>query len=141
MSTSTIIETLQKLAAAAEAAAAAVTKDGSSARGSVRAAVMEEDLALLKRCLPGSLLELASGHFGAVPGSRGVIDRAAGPVLRVHDGDGGATERDTAWLNANVKKVWLGVLAFNGGAGDKSRHVVAGVPATLSPVSPHATLA
>ena len=70
----------------------------------------------LKRLLPGSLLLLASGELAFVPINRAVVKRTGedGPPVTVCDKAVGAgTERDSAWLQANVLQILAGDLGFS----------------------------
>lgn len=58
-----LTKALESLARLAEVAAAAVTADGKDARGARQAPVMDEEVGVLKRILPASLLKLHNGEW------------------------------------------------------------------------------
>lgn len=78
----------------------------------------------LKRLLPGSLLLLASGDLAFIPINRAVVKRTGEETARItvcEKAAGAGTERDAAWMEANVKQVLAGVLTLpSGGAGPQA---------------------
>ena len=92
----------------------------------------------LKRLLPGSLLVLTSGELAFVPINRAVVKRTGEDLPRITVCEkvaGAGTERDSAWLEANVLQVLAGVLTLpSGGAGPQAGQVAlsGGVSVTIN---------
>ena len=54
--------------------------------------------------------------------------------LEVIEGDGGASQKDSAWLAANVVTIYFGILTWDNGAGMHDKLKFNEMPASLVPV-------
>eukprot|EP00966_Prymnesium_polylepis_P118495 2740033-Prymnesium_polylepis.1 len=79
------------------------------------------DKETLKESLRQSLLLLQDDSYAVVPGRRTVVERNGKIYVSVRDGVGAAQERDTDWLDVNVKTAWLGILSGDGSAGAQAK--------------------
>jgi len=136
--------TTKDIVTATRDVATAVVKGGAlDAVGAIQLAVLDMEKESLKEALRQSLLLLQDGSWAMVPGRRAVVERSGKLYISVRDGDGAAQERDTDWLDQNVKTAWLGILAGEGNAGAQAKLSYNGMPASATPViaSPIAKLA
>ncbi len=127
---------LQKFTQALAKMAVLTTEGGKDPRPARVPSVIDMPIEEVKRQVPGTILLLNSGKYGVVPCKRGVVLKDGVPTFAVLDEDkhDAATLRSAEWMDANVDKVWLGVLVDGaGGAGCHAKLRVGGAPATLAP--------
>ena len=123
------------ISAATRDVAKAVLKDGVlDAVGTVEPGVLDMEQGSLKEALRHSLLLMKDGSYAVVPGRRAVVERSGKIYVSVRDGDGAAQEKDSDWLDLNVKTAWLGILSGEGNAGAQAKLRYNGLAASVAPV-------
>ena len=85
-----------------------------------------------KELLRGSILEL-EGDKWAIIEKKSIIKGSTAFSLQIRLGGGKAEQKDEAWLNDNVKGIYLGVSTYEGGSGKNSLLDVKGSPSTMTP--------
>ena len=112
-------EAAEQLKQAATAAAAAVVQGG-ELKAVRHQGVMSLGTAEVKRLLPGSLILWNDDTLSFVPMTRGVIearDTGALSFTTRTSLTGAASQKDEAFMNANVKLIALGKLTIGGVGG------------------------
>ena len=128
-------EATEQLKQAATAAAAAVVQGG-KLKPVRHEGVMSLGTAEVKRLLPGSLVLWKDDTLSYVPMTRGVIEARDTGALSFStrtSPSGAASQKDEAFMNANVKMIALGKLTIGGVGGAEADGLICmGVPAELS---------
>ena len=128
-------EAAEQLKRAATAAAAVVVQGG-ELKAVRHEGVMSLGTAEVKRLLPGSLILWKDDTLSYVPMTRGVLEARDTGALSFSTRtslSGTASQKDEAFMIANVKKIALGKLTIGGVSGAEAAKLTCmGVPAELS---------